>query len=75
LISTLKVLRAATEVKLPLKQPSWQALSFCSVGTSEDVDLELLVDDFITFYIAGEQNVYSGTSHNGPSHEQTTSLL
>lgn len=32
LIYTLKVLRAATEVKLQLKQPTWQALSFCSVG-------------------------------------------
>jgi len=29
---------------------------FCSADTGEDVDLELLVDDFITFYIAGEQN-------------------
>ena len=33
----------------------WDVL-FCSADTGEDVDLELLVDDFITFYIAGEQN-------------------
>jgi len=29
---------------------------FWSAGTGEDVDLEVLVDDFITFYMAGEQN-------------------
>ena len=29
---------------------------FCSVETGEDVDLEVLVDDFLTFYMAGEQN-------------------
>ena len=26
------------------------------IGTGEDVDLEVLVDDFLTFYMAGEQN-------------------
>jgi len=29
---------------------------FWSAGTGEDVDLEVLVDDFLTFYMAGEQN-------------------
>ena len=29
---------------------------FWSAGTGEDVDLEVLVDDFITFYMAGEQS-------------------
>jgi len=33
----------------------WDA-PISSIDTGEDVDLELLVDDFITFYIAGEQN-------------------
>ena len=28
-------------------------VAFCSAGTDEDVDLEILVDDFITFYVAG----------------------
>ena len=31
----------------------------CSEGTGEDVDLELLVDDFVTFYIAGKQTLYA----------------
>jgi len=26
------------------------------IGTGKDVDLEVLVDDFLTFYMAGEQN-------------------
>lgn len=30
---------------------------FCSAGTGEDVDLELLVDDFVAFYLAGEQTL------------------
>ena len=29
---------------------------FWSAGTGEDVDLEVLVDDFITFYVAGRRN-------------------
>ena len=28
---------------------------YFSAGTNEDVDLEVLVDDFVMFYMAGEQ--------------------
>ena len=31
---------------------------FCSVGTGEDVDLEVLVDDFVCFYMAGIAKPY-----------------
>ena len=36
------------------KFPSIQYVPFCSAGTGDNVDLELLVDDFVTFCIAGE---------------------
>ena len=36
-------------------------LPLCSAGTDEDADLELLVDDFVTFYIAGEWNLIRNT--------------
>jgi len=38
---------------------------FCSVETGEDVDLEVLVDDFLTFYMAGEQNPINYACHFG----------
>jgi len=55
LISTLKVLRAVTEVKVQLKQPSWQALSFCSVGICSL--LAFLFSKSITFYLLQQLSV------------------
>jgi len=33
----------------------------CSAGTGEEIGLELLVDDFVTFYIAGKPSLVTST--------------
>ena len=50
----IQIRRLTSESLNHQKFPSIQYVPFCSAGTGDNVDLELLVDDFVTFCIAGE---------------------